>query len=87
MMTNEDVARAAEDARQRVLTRFGPTDPIERGHPTEHVLYMLARVDEFMAAGRREKAMRWLGFVQGWLWASGMSSIDDLKNANRPEAG
>lgn len=34
--------------------------------------------------GRIEKAFRWLGFVQGCLWATGQYTLDELKNHNRP---
>ena len=38
-----------------------------------------------------EKINRWLGFIQGALWAMGVSSIDDLRDVNltakhRPDA-
>jgi len=34
---------------------------------------------------RIEKAFRWLGFIQGCLWMSGICTLDDLKNNNRPD--
>lgn len=30
-----------------------------------------------------EKAMRWLGFVQGVLWAEGVLTIDQMRDHNR----
>ena len=38
-------------------------------------------------SGRKEKAMRWLGFIQGALWMHELAfvSIDDLKNLNKPD--
>lgn len=36
---------------------------------------------------RREKAMRWLSFVQGVLWGEGDVSIDELKQMNMPDGG
>lgn len=33
---------------------------------------------------RRETIMRRLAFCQGWLWSLGLSSIDELKDSNRP---
>jgi hypothetical protein len=32
-----------------------------------------------------EKAMRWLGFVQGALWAGGSATIEELKRMNMPD--
>lgn len=34
---------------------------------------------------RREKRMRWLGFVQGVLYAIGDFSVDELKDHSRPD--
>jgi hypothetical protein len=33
---------------------------------------------------RIEKAMRWLGFVQGTLWAMGVRTIEEMKVENMP---
>ena len=35
-------------------------------------------------ANKREKAMRWLGFVQGTLWGWGLATIEELKQMNAP---
>lgn len=32
---------------------------------------------------RKEKAMRWLGFIQAGLWATGHATIQELKQINR----
>lgn len=53
----------------------------------QHALYMLAILPQLVLEGRREKAMRWLGFVQGVLWAHGCASIDELKRINMPDGG
>lgn len=34
---------------------------------------------------RREKAMRWLGFVQGVLWSQHVATIEQLKKMNMPD--
>jgi hypothetical protein len=51
-----------------------------------HLLYMCLAGDEFVLAGRREKAMRWLGFIQASLCFLYPLSIDDLKTMNRPDS-
>lgn len=51
----------------------------------QHLVFMCEEGSTY-AEGRREKAMRWLGFVQGALWAHGLAPIDELKNMNRPDA-
>ncbi len=49
-----------------------------------HVLWMCVEAQKFVNEGRMEKAMRWLGFIQGALWARSYSSIEDLKVDNMP---
>jgi len=51
-----------------------------------HCHGMLDKIENFIKEGRREKAFRWLGFIQGCLWSTDQFSLDDLKNHNRPYA-
>jgi hypothetical protein len=65
------------------------------GHPDSvrlnHLLWMVGETRTFLDRlagdrddrGDREKAMRWLGFIQGGLWSLGVSTIDEMKNHNR----
>lgn len=52
-----------------------------------HLRYMITEMRGFIVQGRTEKAMRWLGFLQGVLWALGVFSIDELKDHSRPDYG
>lgn len=47
-----------------------------------HLLWMTAEADKFVAEGRTGKAFRWLGFIQGALWAMGAFSIESLRIHN-----
>lgn len=55
----------------------------------DHAAWMCVEMERMHATGSMEtqhgieKAMRWLGFVQGVLWASGVYSIEDMKDDNR----
>lgn len=49
-----------------------------------HCRTMLKQMRLFVKKKRIDKAFRWLGFVQGCLWSSGIYSLDELKNHNRP---
>lgn len=49
-----------------------------------HLLFMTEEGARFVDDGRVEKAMRWLGFLQGVFWERGYFSLDDLKNHSRP---
>ena len=66
----------------------------ETGHRTylkdpepalEHAYSMLPKIREFVSENRMEKAFRWLGFVQGVLFANGQYCIAELKEHNMPQ--
>lgn len=48
-----------------------------------HVTWMCETAKGYVLMGDREKAMRWLGFIQGVLWSDNVKSIDDMKEDNR----
>lgn len=49
-----------------------------------HLLEMFPQMKTFLERGRREKVFRWLGFLQGVLFAFDYYTIDDMANHNRP---
>ncbi len=51
----------------------------------KHCKWMLGEMRGFIREGRLDKAQRWLGFIQGALWARGEKSIDDFKEMNRAD--
>lgn len=52
-----------------------------------HLLYMSVEGMKLVHHLRMEKAMRWLGFVQGSLWALGLRSLSEVKTDNKPTDG
>lgn len=53
----------------------------------QHCVEMIDQVErEGWTEIRKEKAMRWLGFVQGVLHAFDVAPIEDLKSMNRPDS-
>ena len=48
----------------------------------KHALWMCGEVRRQVMAGQVDKAMRWLGFVQGVLWMAGVSTIDSMREDN-----
>jgi len=58
-------------------------ESLEKGF--SHCYGMLSKMEEFIREGRREKAFRWLGFIQGFLWASNSYSLEELRNHSRPD--
>lgn len=85
-MDAQDVRRACSGTLNALFSGAGVCVPAEHGSHVEHVAWMLCKVSEFYEAGRTEKAMRWLGFAQGFVWSRGYATIDELKDANRPRA-
>jgi hypothetical protein len=48
-----------------------------------HLLWMCDQVELFLNKDQWEKVNRWLGFMQGALWMSGIYSIDEMRDHNR----
>jgi low affinity Fe/Cu permease len=55
-----------------------------RHEQLHHVRQMIPKTIQFLYDQRREKAMRWLGFIQGALWSHGIYSIEEMKQHNKP---
>ena len=49
----------------------------------QHCYWMCQEVKKWESA-RLEKAFRWLGFIQGVLWTRGVTTLDTLKDHNKP---
>lgn len=65
--------------------RFVPTE--NEPHPMEkaarkHAWWMCYEIVCFVDQGEVDKANRWLGFVQGVLWAFGYKTIDEMRDDN-----
>lgn len=54
-----------------------------RARSLKHCKWMLNQMRSFIREGRFDKVQRWLGFIQGALWATGVGSIDNFKEMNR----
>ena len=50
-----------------------------------HLSSMIPKMKDFLQQNRRDKAFRWLGFMQGVLWGKGTFTLEQLKNHNRPD--
>lgn len=83
-MTKEKVQEVITEYRRTLLSRGN--SPARRSEvPNEgHLMWMCNQVDEFIEEGRLEKAMRWLGFIQGALWWAGIRSVEEMKADNKP---
>lgn len=86
-VTNERVAEVVEGYAAALRER-GAVAERSFDQPNErHLLWMCGQVPEFLAAGRIDKAMRWLGFLQGAMWAMGIRSVEEMKRDNMPADG
>lgn len=63
---------------------FPQQDPA--GVKLAHLWWMCNMALTFIEAGNTDKAMRWLGYVQGVLVYSGRFTLKQVKNHSRPEA-
>ncbi len=57
----------------------------EFGQAMNHLLFCCEEGPRMVKDGRMEKAFRWLGFVQGGIWAAGLAPLETLKKMNMPE--
>ena len=51
----------------------------------KHASWMIDQMKGFLEEGKREKLMRWLGFVEGCLWMGDIFTIDAMKEHTRPD--
>jgi hypothetical protein len=58
-------------------------DPCVPTRNIRHVAWMLSEIRTQVEAHEVEKAMRWLGFVQGALWSYGWYGLDEIRDHNR----
>jgi hypothetical protein len=96
-MTAEKVKSAALEVAGMINGRFTKLEPkrqpdLQSIFPLEHVkdyaahlLHVCQAIPGFIDEGRREKAMRWLGFAQGAAWALGWTCVKELAEHNRPQ--
>ncbi len=91
-MTPEKVKAVAEKYGQMLRERgYAPAARFaaELDNPSKevalrHVLWLVDNIPMLVDQKRIEKAMRWLGFAQGFLWAFGVLTIEQAKLDNMP---
>jgi hypothetical protein len=93
-MTDEKIVSALKACEER-LRADGETShdgyigpgylPIQNNDPGHRAVWCAVEGQKLVAEGQREKAMRWLGFVQGVTFALRRATIEELKNDSRPD--
>ncbi len=61
------------------------TNPVSKERNPGHLLWLCHNAVELVDQGKVEKAMRWLGFVQGAMWMMGLCTIAELRTISRPD--
>lgn len=89
-MTNEQVLAVAAKYDRELISypaerQATDSPPGGRESALRHARWMCQQIPSQVASGDVEKAMRWLGFVQGTLWASGTKSVDSMRADNTAE--
>ena len=91
-MSSEKIAEALAFYKKRLQDYGFPvkqySDRLFAGREEDvlaHCHWMVVSAEGFLVQGRREKAMRWLCFVQGCLFTLGHYLIYELKDHNRPD--
>ena len=51
----------------------------------QHVAWMCDKAWDLAEEGHTEKAMRWLGFIQGVMWCLNMRTINQMRDDSRQE--
>ena len=81
--------RAVAKVRETVLAQYLGLSPICDAtaatviDKSRHLLWMCDQIEGMLAsASDREKGVRWIGFMQGTLWALGLRSIDEMRQDN-----
>ena len=49
----------------------------------EHIKFMSQEIPNILDKGHIEKAMRWLGFMQGYLVSIGVYTLEEMKQHNK----
>lgn len=90
-MTSEKIVAVVREYREMfrengILVKEYPLDSFVHSDTDalRHCHNMLDDIIRFAEAGKMGKAFRWLGFVQGVCWRTGVYTIDNLRDHNRP---
>jgi hypothetical protein len=49
-----------------------------------HIAWMCQKAQELVDEGELDKAERWLGFIQGWLWSHDYRTINEMRDDRSP---
>jgi hypothetical protein len=76
------VMQAVDECEQMIQSH---TVTVKKSAQLEHCLDMIRRMRAEFSEGKLGKAFRWLGFIQGVMYAHGVADIETLKRMNAPD--
>lgn len=82
-MEDHECREVIEQYRKVLDREYPDIEPNEDREGVGHIKRMTEKMPEFLDDGRKEKFMRWLGFIQGWLWENGLYDIEELGRHNK----
>jgi hypothetical protein len=63
-----------------------PSRGITHQDEVAHVKFMVEELRKSLVANRLQVTLRWLGFLEGYLWSRGLSTLQDLIQADEKAA-
>jgi hypothetical protein len=75
-----EVTRRLEAA----INQFERYIPRTKDADKTHMLEMCRKIPQFLEEGRREKANRWIGYIQGAMVAHQVLTLSQCKDMNQP---
>ena len=84
-MRNERLAEVRPLYEEQMSATWGPS--LNEQLQEDHIAWMCTEAQKFINVGEFDKANRWLGFIQGYLWAHGCFSINDLRDQVKIASG
>lgn len=91
-MSNEKIAEALAFYKKHLQDRNVPVKQhldwllaVSEDDILTHCHWMIIQAEGFLVQGRREKAMRWLCFIQGCVFTLRCYCISEFKQHNRPD--
>jgi hypothetical protein len=80
-MTDEKINQVLDRYEARLLLTLWNS---QNTKALSHAKEMIPKVRVFLQEKRREKAFRWLGFLQGVFYSFGIYTIEEMAEHNRP---
>jgi len=82
-MNKEQMLEVLERYDALLYVSASPVRESDGGTRFQHLRWMCQEIPKIIAEDKMDKANRWLGFLQGGLWATNLKTIDEMRDDNR----